>query len=298
MTAPDPVQLAAPVDPAAYGQRPKLFGWVFWLAIGFAVMLMAAGYGVAQFGPKLVPLKSAQAPAKSAPMPAGPTLDQRLADIQAKLAVQAPPAAAVAEPASAELSALADRVARLESDRRRVVGAAAAALAAASLSEAASGSRPFPGELASLEASLPSSPDLRALRPLAETGAPTVTALAAEYPDVAARAAVASRARAQGTGILARIAQAFAAIFTVRRVDKLEGTGVDAILARAGRDIDDGDLSDALRELAALPPAGQSATADWRARASRRVQIDERVAGIRAGALAQLIGAAAESPSP
>ena len=296
MTAPDPVQLAAPVDPAAYGQRPKLFGVVFWLAIGFVVMLMAAGYGVAQFGPRLMPLKPAQAPAKPAPKPAGPTLDERLADIQAKLA--APPPAVAAEPASAQLSALADRVARLESDRRRVVGAAAAALAAASLSEAASGSRPFPGELESLEASLPSSPDLRALRPLAETGAPTVTALAAEYPDVAARAAVASRARAQGTGILARIAQAFAAIFTVRRVDKLEGTGVDAILARAGRDIDDGDISGALRELAALPPAGQSATADWRARAARRVQIDERVAGIRAAALAQLIGAAAESPAP
>jgi hypothetical protein len=296
MTAPDPVQLAAPVDPAAYGHRPKLFGVVFWLAIGFVVMLMAAGYGVAQFGPRLMPLKAAQAPAKPAPKPAGPTLDERLADIQAKLA--APPPAVAAEPASAQLSALSDRVARLESDRRRVVGAAAAALAAASLSEAASGSRSFSGELASLEASLPSSTDLRALRPLAETGAPTLTALAAEYPDVAARAAVASRARAQGTGVFARIAQAFAAIFTVRRVDKLEGTGVDAILARAGRDIDDGDLAGALRELSALPPAGQSATADWRARAARRAQIDERVAGIRAAALAQLIGAAAESPAP
>ncbi len=135
---------------------------------------------------------------------------------------------------------------------------------------------------------MPESADLRALRPLAETGAPTVAALAAEYPDAAARAAVASRAHAQGEGVIARIAQAFAAIVTIRRVDQVEGPGVDAVLARAERRVDAGDLSGAIGELSGLPPAGQDAMAAWRVRAQRRAEIDRRVAAVRAAALADL----------
>ena len=298
MTAPDPVQLTAPLDPAVYGQRTKLFSTSFWAVIAFGVLCIIAGAGVVSFGPKLFPPKSAARPA-SAPTPAlSQTVDQRLADIQAKL--QAQQTAAVSPPVSgsSEIEALTARVEKLEADRRRVAGAAAGALAAASLSEAADASRPFAGELSVLEASLPDSPDLRALRPLSETGAPTLSALASEYPDVAASAAVASRARARGTGILARIAQAFAAILTVRRVDSVTGKGVDAVLARAQRDVDNGDLSGALGELNALPPAGQDAVAGWRARAQRRVEIDRRVAGIRAGALAALNRAAGEGSAP
>ncbi len=296
MTAPDPVQLTAPLDPAAYGKRPKLFSASFWAVIAFGVLCIIAGSAVVSFGPKLFPPKAAPAPVAAAPLPS--SVDQRLADIQAKL--QAQQTAAVSPPVSgsSELEALKARVDRLEADRRRVAGAAAGALAAASLSEAANASRPFSGELSVLEASLPDSPDLRALRPLAETGAPTPTALAAEYPDAAASAAVASRARARGTGILARVAQAFAAILTVRRVDSLEGKGVDPVLARAQRDVDNGDLAGALNELRALPPAGQDAVAAWRMRAQRRVEIDRRVAGIRAGALMALNRAASDGDAP
>ena len=298
MTAPDPVQLTAPLDPAAYGQRTKLFSASFWAVIAFGVLCIVAGAGVVTLGPKLFPVRSAARPASAPTQAANQTVDQRLADIQAKL--QAQQTAAVSPPtsASSQVDALTARVEKLEADRRRVAGAAAGALAAASLSEAADASRPFAGELNVLEASLPDSPDLRALRPLSETGAPTLSALASEYPDVAASAAVASRARARGTGIFARIAQAFAAILTVRRVDSVTGKGVDAVLARAQRDVDSGDLAGALGELNALPPAGQDAVAAWRARAQRRVEIDRRVAGIRAGALAALNRAAGEGSAP
>ncbi len=301
MTAPDPVQLTAPLDPAEYGQRTKLFSTSFWAVIAFGVLCIVAGAGVVSLGPKLFPVR---APAKPAGAAANTgsfgavTVDQRLADIQAKL--QAQQTAAVSPPvsSSSQIDALTARVERLEADRRRVAGAAAGALAAASLSEAANTSRPFGGELGVLEAALPDSPDLRALRPLAESGAPTLGALAAEYPDAAARAAVASRARARGTGIFARIAQAFAAILTVRRVDRVEGKGVDAVLARGQRDVDNGDLSGAIGELNALPPAGQDAVAAWRARAQRRAEIDRRVAAIRGAALAALNHAANDGSAP
>ena len=162
---------------------------------------------------------------------------------------------------------------------------------------------PFAGELAALQAALPDSLDVAALRPLAETGAPTTSALAAEFPEVAARAAIASRARARGEGLFAQIAQALAAIVTVRRVDKTEGTGSDAVLARAQKRLDEGDLAGASAELAGLPAAGRDATATWRQRAARRIEIDRRIQAIRAAALAELarVGAgrrSGESPPP
>jgi hypothetical protein len=294
MTARHPAQASPTTDPALE-PPPRLFSPVFWIAIVFGLLCIVGGAGVALLGPRLFPARPAPAPAPAA-QTAPPTVEQRLADIQARLearqTAEAPPAA---PPAAGEVQALEERVSRLETDRRRVTFAAAGALAAASLSEAASGSRPFAGELSALEASLPASDDLRALRPLAETGAPTPAALAAAYPDAAARAAVASRARTGGTGLMARIARAFAAIVTVRRVDRLEGEGVDAVLARAGKRVEDGDISGALSELGALPPAGRQAMAAWRTGAERRVEIDRRIAAVRGAALSELTRAVRET---
>ncbi len=295
MTAPDPVQLATPVDPAAPGPRTRLLSPSFWIVLGFAVMCILAGAWIGVMAPRVFKPKPPPAPISAAPP--GPSLDARLSDIQARLAEQETRPAAPPAPESAELTALTRRVERLEDDRRRIALSAAGAVAAASLSEAANSSRPFAGELAIVTASAPDSPDLRALRSLAETGAPTLAALAAEFPDAAAKAAVASRART-GTGFFAVIAQAFAAILTIRRVDKLDGKGVDAVLARAGRRVEDGDLGGAVSELKALPPAGQDAIQPWRDRAQRRVEIDRRVAAIRALALADLTRTAREDPAP
>ncbi len=291
MTAPDPAQLAAPVDPAAYGRRTRLFGPAFWLVIGFAVICILAGAWIGIAGPRFFKPSPGPAPA-SAPAPAPSSIDARLSDIQARLAEQDAHAGQAEPSASTELDALTQRVKRLEDDRLRVSLAAAQAVAAASLSEASSGSRPFAGELAIITGSTGETPELRALRPLAETGAPTLAALAAEFPDAAAKAAVASRARARGTGFFAVVAQAFAAILTIRRVDKLDGKGVDAVLARVGRQVEDGNLGGAVAELKALPPAGQDAIQPWLQRAQRRVEIDRRVAAIRAQALADLTRAA------
>ena len=296
MTAPDPAQLAAPVDPAAYGPRTRLLTPAFWLVIGFAVLCILAGAWIAVMAPKVFKPRPAPPPAPAvAPIA---SVDARLADIQARLAEQQASPPQPLAPASAEIAALTQRVQRLEDDRRHIAGAAAGAVAAASLSEAANASRPFGGELAIISTTVADSPDLRALRPLADTGAPTLASLAAEFPDAAARAAVASRAHAQGAGLFATIAQAFAAILTIRRVDKLDGKGVDAVLARAGRHVDDGDLGGAVAELTALPPPGQEAIRPWRERAQKRVEIDRRVAAVRATALAELIRAARTGEAP
>ena len=297
MTAPDPVQLTAPVDPAAYGDRRRLMGPGFWIAMGFALVCILAGVGVVKLGPKLFPAKPATPPAASEAA-LSPSIDARLADIQARLPASPAAASAPAPAPSAELASLAQRVERLEADRRRLVSAAAGALAAASLTEAASASRPFAGELAVAQAVLPDSPDVKALRPLADAGAPTLTELAAEFPDAAAKAAVAARAHAQGNGFFATLAKAIASILTIRRTDELQGMGVDAVLARAERRVNDGDLAAALLELKSLSPAGQEAMAPWRARAARRLDIDRRIAAVRGAALAELTRASAQTNAP
>ena len=296
MTAPDPL-LNAEDEPER--ARP-LFSRGFWAAMAFTLLCVIAAVALVKLGPGLFPANRPPAAnsARAAAAAAAPSIDQRLADIQARLQTQQ--TAAVSPPAGGadDLAALKTRVQRLEAGRHDLAQAAGAALAAAALSQAASSSRPFAGELAAMEAALPDSADLRALRPLAQAGAPTTAALAAEFSDAAARAAVASRARARGTGILARIAQAFAAIVTVRRVDRTEGGGIDAVLARAGRRVDDGDLEGALAELAVLPPAGQDALAGWRTRAGKRLEIDRRLASLRLQALAQLSRAERQEPAP
>jgi hypothetical protein len=74
----------------------------------------------------------------------------------------------------------------LETGQQRALDAAGAALAAATLADAARTARPFAEELAGLERVLPPSPDLRALGRLAQSGAPTRAGLAAEFETLAA----------------------------------------------------------------------------------------------------------------
>jgi hypothetical protein len=275
----DPDDLSAPRDPGSYG-RARLMGPAFWLLIVFGLVCIAAGYGVAKFGPQLFPAKPASAQPTAtgffgpAPQPAPPPAPL--------------PAAPVEAPASAEVARLAERLEALETRQGRAAQASAEALAAAALLEAAQTSRPFPGELAALQAVVPASVDLAALKPYAERGAPSRAALAASFPEYAARAAAASRSPEEDAGLLARIAQTLSRVVTLRRVGDVPGKGVDAVIARAEGQLQDGDLVAALATLEGLPPAGRDALAPWRERAEGRAAVDRRIADLRNRALQDL----------
>ena len=62
------------------------------------------------------------------------------------------------------------------------------------------------------------------------------------------------------------------------------------MLARAERQVEDGDLERALHTLDTLPPTAREAMADWRGRAERRTEIDRNAAELRARALRALVG--------
>lgn len=282
---PGPTDSALPRDPAEYAapRRPG-FGAAFWASIIIGLILILAGGVIGFFGARLFPVHPAAGGSSAQALP------QDLAVVQS--ARPPAPVASASSPSPAppqpDLDALTLRVDKLQADQRRVVQASAEALAAADVSEAAQGSLAFADALARLDRLLPDSPALRTLRALAQTGTPSRAALAREFAPLADRAAVASRTPPAGSSVLARAAHVFAAIFTLRRIDRLSGNDPDAILARAQRHVDDGDIEGAQQELSALPAAGQQALLAWRAQALRRIEIDHLVADIRAAAVHDL----------
>lgn len=290
--APDPVETAAPRDPALYGRR-RLLGPGFWALIAFGLVCVACGAALARYGPGW--LARDKAP---------PAVERSVGEVEAPRIGAGPPLAggpntAPAPPRVAEgVAQLEGRVAGLESGQQRALDAAGAALAAATLADAAGGARPFAEDLASLERVLPLSPDLRALGRLARDGAPTRAGLAAEFETLAGRAAVAARDPGRAADFLARLRHALSSIVSIRQVGATQGQSPDAVLARAQKLLNEGDIEGALAETRSLPAPAQAVLAPWRAAAERRVEIDRHVAAIRADALAGLAQARAQHAAP
>jgi len=287
--APDPVDSDAPRDPALYGRR-RLLGPGFWALIAFGIVCVAAGAALARFGPTW--FSRGQAP-PAVQQPAG---DPAPSPSVASQPLRAAPVAAVAPPAPEDVVQLQGRVAALETGQQRALDAAGAALAAATLADAARTARPFTEELASLERVLPLSPDLRALARLAQDGAPTRAGLADEFETLAGRAAVAARDPGRNADFLARLRHALSSIVSIRRVGSTQGRSPDAVLGRAQKLLNEGDIEGALATVETLPPSAQAVLVPWRAAAERRVEIDRHIAAIRADALAGLVQVTRPAP--
>ena len=119
----------------------------------------------------------------------------------------------------------------------------------------------------------------------AATGFPTLAQVQASFPD-AARAALEASLRANmGESWSDRVANFLRNQTGARSLTPREGNDPDAILSRAEAALTAADLPTALQEIAALPPEGVAALADWQAGCERRQ------AGIAAvAALAQTLG--------
>jgi hypothetical protein len=286
-----------PRDPADYGLRRRGLGAAFWAMMAFAFLCIVSGFAVGHFGSQWFPVKTASA-GPPAPVAASTTASPPIGPASTPGPAPAPVTAAPASPPapSVEVAALGARVDRLQADQQRAALASGEALAAAALSEASQSSRRFDDQFAGLDRLLPDTTDLRSLRALAETGAPSRSALAAEFADAADRADVAAHAPPPGSSLVARVIHALASVFTVRRIDNLTGDSPDAVLARAQRLVDDGDLESALKQVNSLPLSGREALADWRGRAGRRIEIDRLVGNIRAAAVRDLAAARGATP--
>ena len=252
---------------------------VVWMWLVSCAVCIIGGAVVGLYGSRLFP---SAPPAASTPGTVRPTPVEPLPS--APLA--APPAPS--PPPAAETAALAARIDRLEADHRAVTAAAAAALATASLSQASETGRPFVAELNTMARIVPDSGDLTALRPLAERGVPTREVLVAEFPEMARQASFAAKTPAEGAGLLTRLNHALSALFTLRQTNRLTGSDPDAILARAERKVNDGDLDGAIREIQTLPSNGPAAAKVWVDRARSRADLQRQIAAIRLKVLRNL----------
>jgi hypothetical protein len=277
MSAPDPDDIAGlPRDPHDYSLRRRGLGLAFWAAMAFGLVCILAGIAIDRYGPKLFPTHPAPtSPQHGAVSELQPTpLTPSPSD--AANAGQAAPGAA-----PTDLASLTARMDQLSADDQRLRQAAAEALAAADVGQAAQTSRPFADQLVTLQRLLPDSPDLRTLVGYAASGAPSRAALAMQLDGLADRVAVAAREPPKDSGALAHLGHMLAAVFTIRRVDRLTGSDPDAILARAQAHADDGDIEGAVAELDNLSAPGRDAAGAWRAEAERRIEIDRLTAAIR-----------------
>ena len=106
---------------------------------------------------------------------------------------------------------------------------------------------------------------------------------------------VALREPARDAGFLTKLWALIGKVVIVRRVDPT-GHGVDGLLAQAQSQASAGDLEDAVQTLQRLPPAARAQLADWIDAANRRIEIDQRIAAVRARALANLAAPADVGP--
>jgi hypothetical protein len=189
-------------------------------------------------------------------------------------------------PSSAEVQALVAEVRRLQeelpavaADARAAATAARASYAVVAASEAARASGPFEQAHSSLVALLPNDPNVAALAPLARTGAPTRVELRDRFASLDNEIIRAAHQAQAGAGFWGRIQAALAQWIVVRRAGG--GDTPEGIVERAEQYLAADRLDDAIEELNRLPAGPKRIAQPWITDASRRLEIDRRIAAIR-----------------
>lgn len=340
---PDPVRTAPPPSEPSRSGGGMFFGMI----IG-AVIAAGAGVGVVRYAPQWLGQSSAvaavaadpaaaqaltdlqaQVAALSARLDALPAVDATLPERISKLEQATPPdtaalqarlddlstridalptAVAVSAPDSAELQALRDQIAALQtgtaaSDKATALAAeaeqrltaardAAAALTAATQAATAATLRqaalgrigaaletgvPYAAALADLGGEVP-----QLLADHAATGLPALTTLQAAFPDAARRGLEAAITADMGASWTERVTNFLRTQTGARSLTPRDGDDPDAILSRAEAALAKGDVASALAEVATLPDPAKAAMADWTAQADLRQQAVQALTALAA----------------
>ncbi|PHQ69204.1 MAG: hypothetical protein COB93_08710 [Sneathiella sp.] len=151
---------------------------------------------------------------------------------------------------------------------------------------------PFENGLAQVEAvaSADLAGEITALKIVAPTGAATMTDLRLGFTMIATDISQTARLPSDETWYgqtLHRIASAV----KFRRVDDLEGTDADSIVARTEQDLAKNDLSKAVAEVKKLEGASAEVAKDWLAKAEARLTVEQALAGLLAKATSAAVSA-------
>ena len=180
---------------------------------------------------------------------------------------------------------LADMLARVQTEQSDARAAAAsassvaeAALALSAIEAASRQGRPFEADYRALRAALPTSGAVRALGPLAPTGAPTLGELKDQF--ATANEAARRTVPVEDSGRWGWINKFFGGAVTVRKAD---GSDADpfALLSRAAEALEEGDLEDAVAYTARLDGAPGAAMSGWTEAAKRRISLETSLEAVR-----------------
>ena len=190
---------------------------------------------------------------------------------------------------SPDLTALTERVAKLETAIDKGMAgskSAAAAIAFANLSSAVAEGRPFAAELATIKSFVPDPGDLGPLPAYADKGIPTVSELARSF--AASRdAALAAASPAPSGSLIDRLLASASTLVKVKRVDEAAtGDSASAVLARAEALLDKGDLAGGAKQIEALDGAPREAFSTWLDEAKARLSADAILQRLEATLLA------------
>jgi hypothetical protein len=183
--------------------------------------------------------------------------------------------------AEADVRALSDKVAALQSRPATAAGDdAVRAVAVAALRRASADGKPFAADV-DLVANLGvGGSDIATIRPLATKGVATAADLAAAFPDVANAILAATTEADPNANFAERAWASLSGLVQVRPLGPVAGSDPDAIVSRMRDDVSKGDLAGALAERNGLPQAGKDASAEWAAKAADRIALDQAIGRI------------------
>ena len=190
--------------------------------------------------------------------------------------------------AQADVRALSDKVAAAEARAPAPMGAdAMRAVAVASLRRASADGQPFAADVDMIANLGIGGGDIAIIRPLAVKGVATAADLAASFPAVADGVLAATTKADPNANIFQRAWAAVSGLVQVRQLGPVAGSDPGAIVSRMSDEVTKGDLAAALAERQALPEAGKAASAEWSAKATDRVALDQAVDRIAQAATAK-----------
>lgn len=254
------------------------------------------------------------------------SLDQRLGELETRIADalrqlqqridQIESQAARTEPLSrslatleSEANRLAQEVAQANSrildlsqavERRRTADSAAQALVLATgqLRAVMENGRPFQAELATIR-SVADDPAIDTLldrvAPYADGGVPTETVLRQRFDAVAPEILRADTLNGDGGWLDQSVARLGSLVSVRRQAGEVEGSGADAVVARAEARLDAGNLDGAISELQSLSGPAADAVRPWLADAEARAAANDVISKLSGAAIARLTGAPQET---
>ncbi|MDE1172342.1 MAG: mitofilin family membrane protein [Parvibaculaceae bacterium] len=197
---------------------------------------------------------------------------------------------------SATIGNLQPQVERLQTDLAAVTAKvteptaarrAALTLAIGTLTRATETAAPFRTELAAVASGLPDEPLVQGLKPLAETGVPTLPMLTLRFP-AATDQIVAAVNAAQDQGFWSRLWRRARNLVTIRRTGPIEGASTEAVLSRMEAALAAADLQGAVTAAADLKGTAAGAAKPWLDQAQARLLTDATVQKLNALAAEQL----------